>query len=379
MKTEFLRRLSGRTGRIAVAAVALAIAGGVLLGGNGAKAPDATPPAAAARPALSVALALPQREDWPLTLAADGNVVAWQEALIGPEIGGYRITEVRVEVGDVVKKGQLLARIASDTVASELAEAKAAVAELDAGAAEARANAERARELREKGFYSAQQATQFQTAEHTTAARLAAARARLQAAALKMGKTGVLAPDDGVISARSAVVGSLTQPGQELFRLIRGGRLEWRAEVPSAALGALAPGFAATLVGPGGVRVGGKVRGVAPSVDPGTRNGLVYVDLPAGAAIKAGMFARGEFELGRVAALTVPQSAVVLRDGFAYVFRVEGNDRVTQAKVRLGRRFGERVEIAEGLAPEARIAATGAGFLADGDVVNVVSAGGAVP
>jgi hypothetical protein len=121
----------------------------------------------------------------------------------------------------------------------------------------------------------------------------------------------VLAPDDGVISARGATVGSLTEAGEELFRLIRGGRLEWRAEVPAADLARVAPGGAATLTGPDGAVVRGTVRLVAPSVDPQTRNGLVFVDIPASAAaVRAGMFARGEFELGRAPALTLPQSAV---------------------------------------------------------------------
>jgi len=117
------------------------------------------------------------------------------------------------------------------------------------------------------------------------------------------------------------------------------------------------------------------VRAVAPSVDPQTRNGLVYVDLPVTDAVRAGMFARGEFELGQRPALTLPQTAVVLREGFAYVFRLEGADRVLQTKVALGRRVGERIEIVSGLAPEARVVDNGAGFLADGDVVKVVDGG----
>jgi RND family efflux transporter MFP subunit len=338
---------------------------------------EAAKPAAAARPALTVRLTAPQTLDWPQVLPANGNVVAWQEAVIGPEIANYRITEVRVQVGDVVKKGQVLARIASATVASELAEAKASVAELEASADEAKANAERAKELREKGFYSSQLNTQYQTAQHTAQARLAAAQARLQAAQLKMDKTGVLAPDDGVISARSATVGSLTQSGQELFRLIRGGRLEWRAEVPSADLAAVRPGAAAVLTAPGGEAVKGTVRAVAPSIDPQTRNGLVYVDLPASPAVRAGMFARGEFELGRRPALTVPQTATVLREGFAYLFRLDGEDHVLQTKVTLGRRNGERVEVLSGLPDGARVVETGASFLADGDAVKVVT--GAAP
>lgn len=342
------------------------------------KAEKPAEPVKAARPALSVTLVAAQPEDWPLTLAANGSIVAWQEAVIGAEIANYRITELRAEVGDTVRKGAVLARIADDTVGSELAEAKASVAELAASAAEARANAGRATELREQGFYSPQLAIQYQTSEHTAAARLAAAQARLQAAQLKMDKTAVLAPDDGVISARSATVGSLTQPGQELFRLIRGGRLEWRAEVASAELGRLRVGAPATLTGPAGERVVGKVRSIAPSVDPATRNGLVYVDLPrstaaSGAAIRAGMFARGEFELGRAPAQTLPQSALVLREGFAYVFRLDGEERVALTKVMPGRRLGERVEIVDGLPAGARVVASGAGFLADGDAVKVVT------
>ena len=213
-----------------------------------------------------------------------------------------------------------------------------------------------------------------QSDSHTTSvARLAAGQARLQAASLRLGKTAVLAPDDGVISARSATVGSLTQPGQELFRLIRGGRLEWRAEVPSADLARVQPGMPATLTSPAGQAVSGKVRAVAPSVDPQTRNGLVYVDLPPTSAVRAGMFARGEFELGRSPAVTLPQTAVVLREGFAYLFRLEGEDRVVQTKVALGRRNGERVEVLSGLPAGARVVESGAGFLADGDAVKVAA------
>lgn len=360
LSTSFHRRLRG-------AGIILALACGLAACGD--KPAASAPPA---KPALTVALVAPERNDWPAVLPANGNVVAWQEAVIGAEVANYRIAEVRVQVGDRVRRGDVLARIADDTVASELAEAEAAVAEADAAAAEAAANAARARELRAQGFYSAQLDAQYQSADRRAAARLAAARARQQAARLKMDKTAVRAPDDGLISARRATVGSLTQNGEELFRLIRGGRLEWRAEVPSADLLRVPVGTPARLTGPTGETVSGTVRAVAPSVDAQTRNGVIYVDLPANDAVRAGMFARGEFELARSPALTLPQTAVVLREGFAYVFRLDGADRVAQTKVELGRRQGERVEIVAGLAPEARVVASGVGFLADGDVVRVV-------
>jgi RND family efflux transporter MFP subunit len=324
-----------------------------------------------------VTLTTPQPADWPQMLAANGNVAAWQEAVIGAEIGGYRLVEVLVNVGDAVKKGQLLARIAGDTVAAELAQSRAAAEEAAATLAEAKANAERARQVQASGALSAQQISQFLTAEQTALARLNAAKAKVQADELRLSQTRVLAPDDGVISARTATVGSLAQNGQELFRLIRGGRLEWRAEVTATELARIKPGMVATLQPPGaaaGARVQGKVRIVAPTVDAQTRNALVYVDLPAGSPLRAGMFVRGELQVGAARALTLPQSAVVLRDGFAYVYGVGADNRVAETKVEVGRRVGDRVEITRGITPDMRLVATGAGFLADGDLVRVVDA-----
>jgi len=123
-----------------------------------------------------------------------------------------------------------------------------------------------------------------------------------------------------------------------------------------------------------GAPVAGRVRMVAPTVDAATRNGLVYVDLPAGANTKAGMFARGEFDTGSSSALTLPQSAVLLRDGFSYAFKLGADNKVTQTKVTVGRRAGERIEVTGGLDPAARVVDSGGGFLADGDTVRVVDA-----
>ncbi len=344
--------------------------------GKGDGQPAEPPGTAAAKPALSVSLVTPQQVEWPQVLQANGNIAAWQEAVIGPEIGNLRLTEVRVNVGDRVAKGQVLARIASDTVAADLAQSRAAVAEAEALLAEAVANGDRARKYQQTGFLSAQQINQYLTAEKTAHARLNAARAKLQADEVRIAQTHVRAPDAGVISARTATVGSLAQPGMELFRLIRGGRLEWRAEVGASELGKIRPGVTAALTAPNGARVQGRVRMVAPTVDPQTLNGIVYVDLPAeaGGTLRAGSFARGEFELGRAPALALPQSAVLLREGFSYVFRLEGKDRVAQTKVTVGRRLGEQIEITTGLAADAQVVASGAGFLADGDIVRVVSA-----
>ncbi len=337
---------------------------------------------AGARPALTVTVTAPRRETLPLAVAANGGLFAWQEASVGAEAQGMRLAEVRVNVGDVVRRGQVLAVFDAAMVKADQAQGRAAVAEAEALLAEATANADRARDLGPKGVISAQQVSQLLTAERTAAARVQAQRAALQVLALRVAQAQVLAPDDGVISARGATVGAVVPAGQELFRLIRQGRLEWRAEVAGTDLAALKPGQAVRVVPAGGAAIAGRLRMVGPTVDAGTRNGLVYVDLPAATAAtgaRAGMFARGEFDVGQAEALTVPAGAVLLRDGYSYVFTVDAQQRVSQVKVTVGRRVGERVEITSGLQAQARVVAEGAGFLGDGDTVRVVDAPLPVP
>ncbi|CAG1015717.1 Multidrug resistance protein MdtE [Burkholderiaceae bacterium] len=330
--------------------------------------------ASAPKAALSVTTTTPQTVTLPLKISANGNIAAWQEAVIGTEANGLRLAEVRVGVGDVVKRGQVLATFAPDTIQADLNQVRASVAEAEATLAEAAANAQRARELSATGALSAQQINQYLTAERTARARVDAARAAAKVQQLRLQQTKVLAPDHGIISSRSATVGAVMPAGMEMFRLIRQGRLEWRAEVPATELARIKPGMPVGVNTPGGNVISGKVRMIAPTVDDKTRNGLVYVDLLATADAKAGMFARGDFEIGSGQALTLPQSAVVLREGFSYVMRVGPDAKVSETKVAVGRRAGDRIEVVSGLDASARVVASGGAFLADGDVVRVVEA-----
>jgi RND family efflux transporter MFP subunit len=333
---------------------------------------DKKPAPAPAKAALTVTVTEAQSASIAVRISANGNIAAWQEASVGTEAHGLRLAQVLVNVGDVVRRGQVLATFAPETVQAEVAQIRASVAEAEATLAEARANAQRARDLQASGALSAQQINQYLTAERTAQARLEAQQAMARVQQLRLAQTQVLAPDNGTISARSATVGAVLPAGQELFRMIRQGRLEWRAEVPAADLAALKAGQQVLVTPPNVAPIKGRVRMVAPTVDPQTRNGLVYVDLPQPGAAKAGMFARGEFEIGSGTAMTLPQSAVLLRDGFSYVLRVGADARITETKVRVGRRTGDRIEIVDGLAPGAQVVASGGGFLGDGDTVRVV-------
>ncbi len=366
--------------RITAVAVGIALATGAAVSQDSKTAPDKTQTTdgakAAVKPALTVTAGKPLVRSVPSTLTANGNIAAWQEAIIGSLANGLQLTDVRVNVGDVVRKGQVLAVFGAETVRAELAQTQAGVAEAEAALAAAIADNERAKTLKDSGALSVQQIAQYDTQAKTAAARLQAAKAQVQAAQVRLKQTTVYSTDDGVISARMATVGAVVAGGQELFRMIRQSRLEWRAEVVANQIGNVKVGSTATVVAANGTSLQGKVRMIAPTVDPQTRTSIVYVDLPKAANVSAGMFAKGEFDFGATDVVTVMQQSVVVRDGFNYVFVLGSPDAVapvSQTKITIGRRIGDRIEVTDGLKPINSVVENGAGFLADGDTVKVVA------
>ncbi len=321
---------------------------------------------------LTVRTVQPVRADWPMLVRADGDIAAWQEAVVGAAPGGLRILQLQAEIGDHVRAGQELAVLDTATLRAQVAAQQAEVEQAEAALTTAAADARRAEELRDGGTLTVQQTTQYLSAERSARGRLDAARAQLEVQRLALERARVVAPDDGTVIARAAVLGEVVPAGGELFRLIRQGRLEWRAEVVAADLPRLAAGQPASVVLPGGGTIQGTVRSIAPSLSARSRTALVYVDLPEGAA-RAGMFASGDITAGApAAALTVPAAALLSRDGRSLVFAVDGEGTVRERRVTTGRRRDGQVEITAGLAETERIVASGGAFLADGDRVTVV-------
>jgi RND family efflux transporter MFP subunit len=183
-----------------------------------------------------------------------------------------------------------------------------------------------------------------------------------------------VAPDSGVISAANANVGSLSQSGVELFRLIRKGRLEWHADLTAEELMLIRKGMGVSItVGEGRV-IRGTVRAISPSVNPQTRLGYALVNLPESAGIIAGAFASGTFDVsgGKKILLSLPQSAVMQRGSMTYVLVVGQDNHVHERAVAAGQRNGDRVQIKQGLKENEPVVESGGPFLTEGDVVQVV-------
>lgn len=335
---------------------------------------------AKAVPVLTVTMTKPETAQWPQTIVASGAIEAWQEASVGAQVGGQRIAEVRAEVGDEVKKGQVLARLDTALLNAELAELRAALGQAEASLGEANANRARAEQLRGRGALSEQSIQQLVTGAEVAEAQVVAARARVDSQRLRLTYTEIVAPDDGVITARSATLGAVTQVGEELFRMIRQERLEWRGELTAEQLVKLDPRAPVELRLPDGSKASATVRNVAPGMTSGSRLGLVYADIEPGSTARAGMYADGTILLPSTPALVVPASSIVIRDGRSLVFALTGRTSADTATIAArvvtpGRRRQGQVEIVQGLSPQDQVVDQGAGFLNDGDTVRVVPNG----
>lgn len=333
-------------------------------------------PACAAQPAAPVALSVTtvavQAANVASTLAVTGSIHAWQEIVIGPEVGGYRVDAVQVDVGDVVKRGQELIRLSDSLLKAEAASRRAALTQAEAQLANAEVALRRAETLSTSAAFSKADVDRLRSEFLAARGRVDAAKADLDLAELRVQYTRVTAPYDGVITARTVNVGQVAQAGSEMLRLLRDGRVEWRGEVPEARLKELKVGQVARLSTADGAEIKGKVRVVAPTVASSNRQGLIYVDLDRGSGARPGMFARGVIETGTRETYLVPLAGLVSQDGYSYAFVLGAGDKVERRRVETGAVHGENIEIVSGLKAGERIVGRGAAFLKNGDQVRVV-------
>lgn len=335
--------------------------------------PAAAAPEVQAPRVLTVSVISPNAEIWPNIVQGSGPLTAWQEIIVSPETGGLRIAELLVDVGASVKRGQLLARLADDSLQADLRKQQAAVARARATLEQAASNLQRAKIVEDSGALSAQKVEDYRISEAIARAELASVEAELDSIRLKLRQTRIVAVDDGVVSSKSAVLGNVVNAGAELFRLVRKGRVEWRPELDARQVLGLQAEQTTHVTLPNGEQVEGRVRLVGPTLSTSTGRATVYVSLQAGSSARAGMFANGVIEFEPRLALTLPQTAVTLRDGRAYVYLLGRGDRVHSLPVTTGRRQGTSVEVA-GLSRDARVVADGGAFLSDGAQVTVAPA-----
>lgn len=327
----------------------------------------------AATASLTVRTVAPETREWPRELTASGALQPWQEAVISAETGPLRISSLHADVGSRVTRGTVLATLARDSLLADRARLQAQLAEAEANLGKANGDVERARQVGASGALSQQQIQQYRVTQQSALAAVASARAQIRSVEIQLGQTNIVAVDSGIISSRTALLGKVVNAGEELFRIVRQGRIEWQAELDASQLLQVREGQSARVTLPDGAEVRGTVRLVAPTLDGDTSRGIAYIQLPSGPSARAGMYGTGVIETGTAQVQTVPATAVVLRDGRSYVFLLRKDMRVSQSTVTAGQRREARVEV-KGLPAGALVVESGGSFLSDGLLVRTAKA-----
>ena len=334
-----------------------------------------------------------------------GTLVAREEVLVSPQIDGVAITEVLAEEGDRVERGQVLARLSGDVLEASLAQNTAQLSRAVAGIAQARASLDETQAsqtqvdlalARTKDLLSSGNASREIFEQRTAAARMASARldaaqnavglaeadralaeAQRRELLVRLARTELRAPVAGVISRRTARLGAVVAgAGEPLYRIIENGAVELEADVPELQIAKLRPGQSAVLATVGGARTG-RIRLVAPEVNPTTRLGRVRLAVDGAkqddAGLVLGSFARATVETARHQGLLAPLSAILFQpDG--PVVQVVANGTVETRPVQLGLRTPERAEVTAGLHQGDALVAVSGTFIRAGDRVTAIAA-----
>jgi len=361
---------------------------------------DAAAPATLAVPAVSTALA--RTREMVDALVVSGTLVARDEVLLAAEVEGLRIVELLADEGDSVAAGQVLARLARDTVTVQLAQNDAALARAEAGVAqarnqivqaeatavEARAALARTQALKLTGNATQEVLDQRTSLARGAEARLAAAqdglalaeadqaqtRAQRKELELKLARTEIRTPVAGIVSRRTARIGANTALGGDaLFRIIVNGEVELEAEVLEMHLARLTVGAPVEVFAASGRSVTGRVRLLPAEVDRASRVGRVRIALPRDPDLRIGAFARAKVIIAKRDAVAVPSSAVVFGESGATVQTLR-DDKVVIVPVKIGITAQGYSEILSGLADGQVVVARAAGFLRQGDTVRPMAA-----
>lgn len=357
-----------------VLAMALALTAAAC-GGPDEAAKAESKPAGASTQTVSAAVAAV--ENLPRVVSASGTVSAWEEVPVAAESGGLTATGVFVDEGDYVRQGELLVKLNDTLLRTQQRQQEAQVAAAAATLAQQTAALTRARELEGRGFVSRASLDAALANQQVAAAQLNSARALSAEVAARLEQTSIRAPVSGLVVSRSVTLGQIVQPGVELFRVVRDGRLELDAQVPETELALIRSGQPASIASDQVGSTRGQVRIVTSEVDAQTRLGVARITLAGAGGFRPGMFARAQIEVGAQPVVTVPTGAVLYRDNKAGVFALSGDGRARFQSVSVLSRRGTQTAV-DGLSAGARVVVDGAGFVGEGDRVTVAAAPAAV-
>lgn len=308
-------------------------------------------------------------------VTAPGSIAARRDAAVGVQGEGGRVTQVRVEPGQSVAKGQVLATIDNAVQIQQSVQLAASVRSAEADARLAQANLARAEALVAKGFISKADIDQRMATRDGALARVAVAKAQLAENQARIERLNVRAPAAGLVLSRSVETGQIVSPGVVLFRIAEGGVLEMRAQVAEQDLARLKPGMPAVVTPVGSsTEYRGKVWLLDPVIDATSRQGIARIALNYEPGLRVGAFAKARVDSGEAVKPVLPQSAVLADEKGNFVLVVGAENRVERRPITTGTIGNQGVSIASGLDGTERVVLSAGVFLRPGEKIAPVIA-----
>ncbi len=356
MKSEIRNPKSERSSRLAgplAASAGIALAAVFL---SGCSREPAKPAAGAPLPPATVKVLKVESRRVPSTEEVVGTVRAKLRASLEAKVAG-RIDQMAVVAGQLVKKGDLIARLEVQEIQAKLDQAKAAAEQAD-------------RDLQRFAALLKQKAV-TQAEYDGMEARQRIAKAGVSEATTMLDYASVTAPFDGVVARKFADVGDLASPGRPLIELEDPSALRLEADVSEALISRIQTGAKMTVrVASLDTPLEGVVSEIAPAADPNSRTFRVKFDLPPTPGLRLGQFARVIVPVGEMPTICVPVAAVVTRGQMQMVFAVDGQ----QARMRLvkvGKTLGPDVELLSGVEAGDQVVVDGGANLLDGQPLQI--------
>lgn len=315
------------------------------------------------------------------TLALPGTLQGFVQSPIAARASGYLKRWTR-DIGSRVQKGELLAEIETPEIDQQLSQAVAARAQAASSLGLARSTAERWEALRKKDAVSQQELDEKRSGEVQARANLAAADANVERLRQLEGFKRVVAPFAGVITRRNVDVGDLIDAGggagRVLFLLAQTDPLRVYVYVPQAYAQLVKPGqqVAVTQTELRGQVFRGTVARTAASIDASTRTMQIEVTLPnREGVLLPGAYVQVSLPLASSRALVVPANTLIIRGAGVQVAVVDASGRVKLQPVKVGRNYGETVELLEGVQASDQLILNPSDALGEGDQVTIVPPG----
>lgn len=308
--------------------------------------------------------------------SASGRLLPREEVAVASELSGYRIARVLVEEDANVRAGQVLAELDDTLLRSQIAQARATVAQQEVAAERSRQEAGRVAGLDNQGVLSQEAIMQRRLTARSSNAAVEVARAQLNDLLIRDKRLTIRAPMAGRVLERTARPGDTSSSGTVLFTIARDNLIELYAEVPEAAVGKIAVGAPVRVTLVSGEVLNGTVRLRGARVNNQTGLAIVRVALPTSNSLRSGGFAKAQFQGAGANVLAVPERAVQFDANGASVFALDAKNRVHRQSVRTGRRAEGMVELLSGPPAGTRVALGGSAFLLEGDTVRIAGEAG---